>query len=122
MILADTSVWIDHLRAPNERLLELLDHQQILIHPFVIGELALGSMRDRLRTMFALKLLPPAMISRDRDVVALIDNHRLHGRGIGYVDAHLLASTLITPEALIWSKDRRLMAIARELAIAAEFG
>jgi hypothetical protein len=122
VILADTSVWIDHLRAPNERLLELLDHQQILIHPFVIGELALGSMRDRLRTMFALKLLPPAMISRDRDVVALIDNHRLHGRGIGYVDAHLLASTLITPEALIWSKDRRLMAIARELAIAAEFG
>lgn len=122
MILADTSVWIDHLRAPDPRLQDLLDRQQILIHPFVIGELALGSMRDRPRTMFALKRLPPAMMSRDRDVVAMIDNHRLHGRGIGYVDAHLLASTLITPEALIWSTDRRLMAVARDLSIAAEFG
>lgn len=121
MILADTSIWIDHLRAPSERLQDLLDRRQILIHPFVVGELALGTMRHRSRTMFALKRLPMVSVSQDREVLALIDNQRLHGRGIGYVDAHLLASTLITPEALIWSGDRRLTAVARDLAIAADF-
>lgn len=121
MILADTSVWVDHLRTPNDQLQGLLDRQQIIIHPFVVGELALGNMRQRARISFALKRLPQAMVARDSDVLSLIDNHRLHGRGVGYIDVHLLASVLITPEAVIWSRDRRLMAIADDLAVAAKF-
>ncbi len=121
MILADTSVWVDHLRTPNDQLQGLLDRRQIIIHPFVVGELALGNMRQRARTLFALKRLPRAMVARDSDVLSLIDNHRLHGRGVGYIDVHLLASTLITPEAVIWSRHRRLMAVADDLAVAAKF-
>ena len=120
MILVDSSVWVDHFKAEIAALGTLLAEQQVLGHPFVVGELALGNLHNRLKTLFVLRRLPPARVARDRDVSDFVENHRLYGRGIGYVDTHLLASTLLTPEALLWSHDKRLMGVARDLGIAAE--
>lgn len=120
MILVDASVWVDHFRQRSEPLVGLLQDEQVLGHPFVLGELALGNLKDRRHTLRLLGDLPRARVARDSDVLAMIGHHRLHGRGIGYVDAHLLAATLLTQEARIWSRDRRLMEAARNLSIAAE--
>lgn len=120
MILIDSSVWIDHLRAPDAQLSVLLGRREGLVHPFVLGELLLGMVADRPALIEVFHDLPQARVADAGEVLALIARGRLHGRGIGYVDAHLLASALLTPEALIWSRDRRLMGIARELAVAAE--
>jgi hypothetical protein len=122
VILVDASVWIDHFRHQSETLLDLLREERVLGHPFARGEVALGNLRDRRSTLLLLSELPAARVARDGDVLALIENHRLFGRGIGYVDAHLLASALLTPEALIWTRDRRLVDVARDLGIEADFG
>ncbi len=122
MILVDASVWIDHFRNRNDALLDLLGSERVLCHPFARGEVALGNLRNRWSTLLRLSELPPARVASDKDVMALVENHRLYGRGIGYIDAHLLAATLLTPEATIWSRDRRLMIIAGELGIAAATG
>lgn len=118
MILADTSTWIDYLSVGVPTFQALLDDHQILIHPMVIGELACGNIRSRGATLNMLSELRSARVANDEDVLALIENRRLMGRGISYIDAHLLTSTLITNSCLLWTRDRRLMAAAEELSVA----
>ncbi|PVX29729.1 type II toxin-antitoxin system VapC family toxin [Sphingomonas pokkalii] len=122
MILVDSSVWIDHLRSRDAALAELLLRGQVLAHPFVIGELALGSLRQREEIIGALLDLPKAIVAEDAEVLALIARETLYGRGIGYIDAHLLASVRLTPDALLWSRDRRLHDAAGRLGIALSSG
>ena len=118
MILADTSTWIDYLSVGVPTFQALLDDDQILIHPMVIGELACGNIRRRANTLRMLSELIPAQVATDEYVLALIENRRLMGRGISYIDAHLLASALTTESCLLWTRDRRLMAAAEELDVA----
>ncbi|WP_175690587.1 type II toxin-antitoxin system VapC family toxin [Burkholderia anthina] len=119
MILVDTSVWIDHLRAGDATLTTLLEAERVLIHPFIIGELALGSMRDRQTVLDALRDLPAAAAATDDEVQRMIDVVPLHGLGIGYVDAHLLASVRLTGGSKLWTRDRRLLAAAERLQLVA---
>lgn len=119
MILVDTSVWIDHLRVGDPDLVDLLADRVVLGHPHVIGELAVGSLRDRTLVISRLRALPRSAVATDDEVVALVERRALHGRGLGWVDAHLLAGTLLTPDARLWARDRRLRAAADELGIAA---
>jgi len=117
VILVDSSVWIDHLRVGDAALAERLELGIVLGHPFVLGELACGRLRNRSEILMLLADLPQAVPAADAEVLAMIERHRLMGRGIGYVDAHLLASTLLTPEAALWTRDRRVANIARDLGI-----
>ena len=118
MILVDTSVWIDHLRADNALLAGLLNAGHVLMHPFVIGELALGRMRRREVVLALLSDLPRAAVATDAEVLRFIDRQALVGRGIGYLDAHLLAAVRLTAGAELWTKDRRLHRAAAELGLA----
>ena len=118
MVLADTSIWIDHFVSENPRLTALLDDEQILMHPMVIGELACGNLANRDDTLFRLKELPASLLIPDYEVLSLIERHRLMGRGISYIDAHLLASVALDDSALLWTRDRRLRAAAVELDLA----
>jgi predicted nucleic acid-binding protein len=120
MIIADTSIWIDHLRTHNQVFGRLLVDAQILIHPFVVGELAVGNLKDRNKLLRELADQPKAKKALDTDVLVLIDNNKLFGRGIGYVDAHLLASARIC-EAKIWTTDKRLHTAAVELGLASAY-
>lgn len=120
MILVDTSVWVDHLRVGDPELGRLLDRDLVLGHVFVRGELACGNLRQRAKILALLAGLPQAMVAAHDEVMALIDRHRLMGRGIGYVDAHLLAGTLLTVGARLWTRDLRLAAIAGQLGVGAE--
>lgn len=119
MILADTSVWIDHLRGSEARLAPLLEAGRILIHPAVLGEVALGSLRQRVVILAALADLPRATVASDSEVLAMIEQRALHGRGIGWVDAHLLAAVALTPGSRLLTRDRRLHTAADSLGIAA---
>ena len=119
MILVDTSVWVEHLRVASAILTELLDHGEILGHPFVLGELALGSLRQRERFLSDLRDLPQAVVAEDEEVSRMIDRQALFGRGIGYVDAHLLAAARLTAGSRLWTRDLRLHAVAAELSLAA---
>ncbi|ABK12053.1 PIN domain-containing protein [Burkholderia orbicola] len=119
MILVDTSVWIDHLRAGDATLTALLEAERVLIHPFIVGELALGSMRHRETVLDALRDLPAATLATDDEVQRMIDAVPLHGLGIGYVDAHLLASARLTSDSRLWTRDRRLLAAAERLQLVA---
>ena len=118
MILVDTSIWIEHLRAGDERLMALLEAGEVLGHPFVTGELALGSLRQRDAFLRALRRLPQAAVVADEEVLRFIDRQALFGRGIGYVDAHLLAAVRLTMGARLWTRDRNLLAVAAELDLA----
>jgi len=120
MILVDTAVWVDHLRTGDRTLEHLLDEGQVLVHGFIIGELALGVLRQRVATLEALHELPQAETATDREVLQFIERDRLFGLGIGYIDAHLLASTRLTPDAQLWTRDRRLLDAAKNLGLAAE--
>lgn len=120
MILADTSIWIDHLRRGDSVLEELLDRGQVLAHPFVIGELALGNLRKRNFVLNALQNLPKSTVATDDEALHFIDQHRLFGRGIGYMDAHLLASVALTPGSLLWTRDRRLRVTGESLSLHAK--
>ena len=116
MILVDTSVWVDHLRAGNRALVSLLQGEEVLTHPFIIGELACGRMRNRRRILSLLGTLPSARVAGHDEVLALVDGHRLFGRGIGWIDAHLLASALLS-HARLMTLDRRLSSLAAVLEI-----
>lgn len=118
MILVDTSVWVDHLRAGDKALAALLEAGAVLIHPFVIGELALGSLRQREILLNALSDLPQPSIAADAEVLHFIDHHALFGRGIGYVDAHLLAAVQLTVGTQLWTNDKRLHGVANQLRLA----
>lgn len=119
MILVDTSVWIDHLRRADHLLVERLGEGEVLGHPLVTAEIVLGSVRDRGAVARALDELPPLRPASVPEVRRLTEAHPLHGRGIGFVDAALLASCLLTPGTRLWTRDRRLDALAGELGIAA---
>ncbi len=97
MILVDTSVWVDHLRFGDEALAGLLETGRVLVHPFVIGELALGNLRQRHVILGYLRDLPQVAVASSGEVLQFIERHDLAGLGIGYVDAHLLATTQLTP-------------------------
>jgi predicted nucleic acid-binding protein len=120
VILVDTSIWVDHLRTGRPGLAELLDAGLVLIHPFVIGELALGSLRQRDRVLSTLQNLPQAVVASDREVLHFIKQHALFGLGIGYVDAHLLASVRLTASGGLWTGDKRLSGVAERLGLAAQ--
>ena len=119
MILVDTSVWIEHLRSANAILGELLGDGEVLGHPFVLGELALGNLRQRHDIMRLSQRLPQATSASHGEVLRFIDREVLFGRGIGYVDAHLLAATRLTAGSKLWTRDRRLHAVAVQLGLAA---
>ena len=118
MILVDTSVWIDHLRAGDDALAELLDQGKVLAHPFVIGELALGKLTKRNIILGTLRDLPQAAVATDDEVLQFIERHELFGHGIGYVDAHLLAALRLTGGASLWTRDKRLCSAAHHAQIA----
>jgi predicted nucleic acid-binding protein len=118
MILIDTSVWVDHLRARDATLSALLCGGQVLGHPFVTGELALGNLQQRALILSALRELPQATVASDEEVLHFIDRQALFGLGIGYIDAHLLAAVGLTPDAQLWTRDRRLQAVATQLGLA----
>ncbi len=118
MILVDTSVWIDHLRKGDTKLVKLLQDGSVLMHPFIIGEIACGSLSQRLMILNLLRDLPTALVAQDTEVMSFVDRHALHGRGIGYIDVHLLASTALTLGARLWTRDKRLHAIAVEKGLA----
>jgi predicted nucleic acid-binding protein len=119
MILIDTSVWVDHLRASDATLSGLLEGGQVLGHPFVTGELSLGNLRQRDLILTGLRELPQATVASDEEVLQFIDRQTLFGLGIGYIDAHLLAAVRLTPDAQLWTRDRRLQAVATQLGLAA---
>ena len=118
MILVDTSVWIEHLRSGDERLMTLLNGGEVLGHPFVLGELALGNLRQRAAFLSDLQDLPQATVASDDEVLGLINRQTLFGRGIGYVDAHLLAAARLSADGKLWTHDRPLQAVAAELGLA----
>ena len=113
MILVDTSVWVEHLRRGLPRLATLLQEGEVLIHPWVIGELACGNLHNRQHVLDLLQGLPTALVASDAEVLLLIERDRLMGRGIGYLDAHLLASARLS-HCRLWTQDRRLAAVALE--------
>ena len=115
MILADTSVWVDHLRKGDPALAALLNNGQVFAHPFIIGEVALGHLRQRKAVLSALENLPQITVARDDEVLSIIDRWALFGVGIGYVDAHLLAAIPLSPGTLLWTRDKRLRTLAGSL-------
>jgi hypothetical protein len=117
LILADTSVWIDHLRSGSKEMRRLLDQGQIVIHPFIIAELALGSLKDRANTLALLDLLPQVRVARLNELRLTIESRRLYHLGIGLTDAHLIASVLIDAPTPLWTRDKRLRQAAENLAI-----
>jgi predicted nucleic acid-binding protein len=119
MILVDTSVWIDHIDHSEPIMVELLLNDRVRIHPYVIGEISLGSLRDRATVIHALNDLPRVLVATPDEVFYLIEQQRLFSRGIGYVDASLLASAKLQPGVTIWTRDKRLKKIADELALCA---
>ena len=117
MILVDTSVWIDHLRASDATLVELLESAAVATHPLVIGELAVGSLRHREEFLAHLAELPRVPVADDSEVLGFISGHQLHGQGLGIVDIHLLASTLLAPGTSLWTRDARLRVAASSLGV-----
>lgn len=120
MILADTSVWIEHFRNRNAALVARLDRDEILTHAFVLGELMLSGLHRRPEAMRELRRLPHAPLVDPEEVANLIESAELDGRGIGYVDAALLAAARLIPGTLLWTLDRKLHGVAASLAIASE--
>ncbi len=118
MILVDTSVWVDHLRSADAELSAALNSDRVATHSFVIGELACGNLGNRDTVLSLMRALPRLPAADDDEVLFLIERHRLMGRGIAYIDAHLLASVAIAAPALLWTRDKRLSAIAAEMGLA----
>ena len=117
MILIDTSVWIDHLRQRDDHLVITLLAGHVLIHPWVIGEIACSSIKDREQVLDLLRSLPLCSVALEDEVLLFIEQNKLMARGIGYVDVHLLASTKLSG-ATLWTRDKRLLIVAKEMNIA----
>ena len=112
MILADTSVWIDHLRAGDRDLAVLLTATRIMMHPFVLGEIACGNLENRAEVLKLLADLPELTIATDLETLYFIERRALAGQGIGYIDAHLLAAVSLSPHTRLWTRDKRLEKVA----------
>ena len=118
MILVDTSVWIEHFRRTEPRLVAALESEEVLVHRFVTWELACGNLRNRREILQHLLHLPQAPIASDDEALAFIESRSVSGRGIGYLDVHLLASVALHGRARLWTLDRSLAKVARELGLA----
>jgi predicted nucleic acid-binding protein len=114
VILVDTSIWIDHLRKGDGELASLLNEGAVLCHPFVIGELACGNLKNRKDILSSLGALPMSTLASHEEVLHLVSDRKLHDKGLGWIDMHLLASALLSNSAL-WTTDKNLAAVAREL-------
>ncbi|MEO5903570.1 MAG: type II toxin-antitoxin system VapC family toxin [Gemmatimonadaceae bacterium] len=117
MILVDTSVWVDHLRKSDPVLVELLEQESVLVHPFVTGELACGNIRNRAEVLDLLQRLPAAPSATDDEVLALIDRNGLMAKGVGLIDVHLLASSALADDARLWTRDKPLATIADRMGL-----
>jgi len=120
MILVDTSVWIDHLRTGDPALVALLNTSRVLSHPFIVGELACGNLKERKTVLSLLQNLPAAPIASDDEVLFFIERHGLMGKGIGYVDAHLLAAVSLAGTGQLWTRDKRLCTVTESMDLAFE--
>jgi predicted nucleic acid-binding protein len=118
MILVDTSVWVDHLREGAAALAAALEQGGVLMHPFVRGELACGNLKNRREVLRLLSELPRAPVATDAEALDFIERRAVMGRGIGYIDVHLLASVVLAGSARLWTRDRRLAAVAEDLKLA----
>jgi predicted nucleic acid-binding protein len=116
MILVDTSIWVDHLSRGKGGLAALLEEEQVLMHPYVMGELACGDIRNRGEVLELLATLPPAAVASDGEAMMMIEKRKLMGRGLGWVDVHLLASVVLSGTR-IWSRDKHLAAAAAQLKV-----
>lgn len=119
MILVDTSIWVEHLRRGHSGLAARLEGAQVVTHPFVIGELACGHLKDRREVLDLLGALPPAEIAQHGEVMTFVEHHRLMGAGLGWVDVHLLASAVLSG-APLWTSDARLRRAAAKLGVSFE--
>lgn len=117
MILVDTSVWIDHFHKAVPALAGALEREDVLMHPYVLGEIACGEIKRRREILDLLATLPTSALATDEETLGLIENRRLMGKGIGYIDVHLLAAVIITDDAQLWTRDKRLGEIAAQLGI-----
>lgn len=120
MVLADTSIWIDHFRRRDLQLAKFLEQGDVAMHPFIVGELLLGHVPGIAEMLDDLNTLPKAIVASPDEVLKFISDRKLLGSGIGYVEAHLLAAAALTPETLVWTRDKRLHAAAQSLSLAAE--
>ena len=118
MILVDTSVWIDHLRNDSPALSALLDQNQVVIHPLVLGELACGNLQNRIQLLRLWQSLDSLAEVNHKETLYFIESNQLMGKGVGYIDVQLLASVTINTDTKLWTKDKRLAAIAIELGYA----
>ena len=119
MVLIDSSVWVDFLKSGGQpQLVQLLALQQVLMQEMVLGEIALGSQQQRENALELLPFLPMALVADHLEVMALVDRHHLYGRGMGYVDVHLLTAAVLLPGTLLWTHDKRLQAAASQLGVA----
>jgi len=116
MVLVDTSVWVDHLRKSSQELCAMLENEQVAIHPFVIGELACGNLKNRTAILALLHSLPHVPRIEDDEILFFIDKHSLAGRGLGLIDIHLLAASQMSRHP-IWTKDKRLKAVAEDTGL-----
>jgi predicted nucleic acid-binding protein len=121
LILVDTSVWVDHLRRGENRLAELLERNVVAMHPFVVGEIACGNVSDRSVILELLQELPAVIVADKDEALVFIERHRLYGKGIGYVDIHLLASVALTNGARLWTRNKRLHSVAGDLGLAIHY-
>ena len=120
MTLVDTSVWVDHFRRGDVELAARLNQGEVLMHPFVLGEIASGSLRRRKLVLTDLSALPQTKVASDDEVLMFIERQQLPGTGIGWVDAHLLGAVQLTDGAQLWTRDRQLHSIAARLGIASD--
>lgn len=117
MILADTSIWIDHFRSGNKELQRVLNSGQIVIHPWIVAELALGSLRDRAKTLAVLDLLPQVCVAHPNELRLMIEARHLYSLGIGLTDAHLIASVFLNPPTLLWTREKQLRRVSEGFGI-----
>ncbi len=119
MIIVDTAIWIDHLHKGDSAMFALLETGEVLLHPFVRAEIALGSLRDRALVLAELATIPQAPVVSTDEVLARIEHRQLYATGLGFTDAHLVAWALVGDESLIWTRDRRLERVAQRLGVSA---
>jgi len=116
MVLVDTSVWVSHLREGNPKLEKLLNDGEVLYHPFIVGELACGNLKNRTEILSLLQSLPRSIEAEHEEVLQFIENYQMMGRGLGYIDVHLIASAVLTG-VLIWTLDRKLDEVSTKLGL-----
>ena len=119
-VLVDTSIWIDHLREKDEQLISLLKQNQVLMHPMIRGELACGCLHNRNQLLSLLKNLPQVPEATHDEALYCLEKHELMGKGIGFIDLHLLASSFLAKDTFLWTRDRRLHKLALLLKVSWE--